>query len=394
MHSTSSGNPPGPQAVARAADTPPMSRAWEVVVIGAGPAGTAAACELASDGLQVLLVEAKAFPRRKVCGGCLNQVSTQLVQKFLGAEHHLWHGSLPLHGFQLSQAGRRWCYKLPAGFAVDRQLLDDSLVRRAVELGVTFCDATTAKLLPPDAAHRRVELSQATGTRVIESQVVVLASGLGNRAAGNDSQLQHRVARGSRVGVEAIFAAFPEQYSAGTIHMAVGDSGYVGLTQIAGARLHVAAAVDRPSLQHRGPAQLIQDILKQADVAALPADSTVSWRGTPALTSRAAHLAAHRVFLVGDAAGYVEPFTGEGIRWALESGIGVAPLAARAVSAWNDHLIREWEQWYGTHIAHRQRLCRHVSWGLKYSATRWLAAHALRLRPGLADSVIYHLNTI
>ena len=46
---------------------------WDILIIGAGPAGAVAARQLALAGLDVLLVDRKAFPRRKVCGGCLNE---------------------------------------------------------------------------------------------------------------------------------------------------------------------------------------------------------------------------------------------------------------------------------------------------------------------------------
>ncbi len=366
---------------------------WDVVIVGAGPAGAAAACSIAADGLRVLLVDAKPFPRRKVCGGCLNQVSTQLVRQLLGAEHPLWQSSVSLDHFELSHAGRATRLEMPPGFAVDRALLDQSLVARAVELGVMFADSTVAKLSPAGGQGRAVELSTASGSRVVTAQVVVLACGLGNRAAGDNQELQHTVARTSRVGVEAIFEKFPKQYAAGTIHMVVAGCGYVGLTQISQGRLHVAAAVDRTPLQQFGPGELVQRLLVEAGAPKLYTDQSIAWRGTPPLTSRAKRVADRRVFVVGDAAGYVEPFTGEGIRWALQSGIGVAPLVVRAVAAWDDHFIIQWEHWYGTQIGRRQRMCRRISTALKSTTARWLADRALRWRPNLAAPIIAHLNS-
>jgi flavin-dependent dehydrogenase len=366
---------------------------WDVAIIGAGPAGSAAACCMAQLGLQVLLVDAKPFPRRKVCGGCLNQVSTALVRELLGSEHPLWQAALPLNCFELSHLGRTSRFDLPAGVAVDRALLDQSLVNRAIECGATFVDSTVAKLLTPLVAMREVELSDSNGARVINSRVVVLASGLGNRSAGSNEQLHQRATAGSRLGVEAILDKFPEQYGRHAIHMSVGREGYVGLTQIAGQRLHVAAAVNRQHLQQIGPAELVNRILLAAGTPLLEDVAAVAWRGTPPLTVHAQCIADHRVFLIGDAAGYVEPFTGEGIRWALESGMAVAPLVATAVKSWDEALVAQWKQWYSSHILRHQRLCRQLSWGLKHSAVRWLADRALRLSPQIAQSVIAQLNT-
>ncbi len=366
---------------------------WDVIIIGAGPAGSAAACCMAQLGLQVLLVDAKPFPRRKVCGGCLNQGSITMVRGLLGSEHPLWQTALPINCFALSHVGRTLRFDLPAGCAMDRALLDQSLVNRAMEFGAKFVDSTVAKLLTPLAAMREVELSDSGGTRKINSRVVVLASGLGNRSAGSNEQLHQQAAASSRVGIEAIVDRFPEHYGGNAIHMSVGREGYVGLTQIAGQRLHVAAAVNRQPLQQIGPAELVNRILREAGTPLLEDVAAVAWRGTPPLSARAQSIADHRVFLIGDAAGYVEPFTGEGIRWALESGMAVAPVVATAVVSWDDALVTQWKQWYAAHILRHQRLCRRLSWGLKHPAVRWLADRALRLRPQIAQSVIAQLNT-
>jgi flavin-dependent dehydrogenase len=222
--------------------------------------------------------------------------------------------------------------------------------------------------------------------------VVIVAAGLGNQVAGIETSLRSTAAFESRVGIEAIYSQYPAAYTPGTIHMAVSGPGYVGLTQIAGKLLHVAAAVDRRVLQETGPEQLTQIILRGAGAPELLPDSEVTWRGTPPLTSSAMRLAAERVFVVGDAARYVEPFTGEGIRWALQTGIGVTPFAVAACQAWQAKLIQHWEAWYSQHIATEQRLCRRLTTGLKSPIVRWVGHQALRLGPGLAASVIARLN--
>ena len=72
------------------------------------------------------------------------------------------------------------------------------------------------------------------------------------------------------------------------------------------------------------------------------------WQGTAGLTRQTQPLAEERLFLLGDAAGYVEPFTGEGIAWALASAQAVAPLARRAMERWDPQIARDWS------VLHRQ----------------------------------------
>ena len=58
-------------------------------------------------------------------------------------------------------------------------------------------------------------------------------------------------------------------------------------------------------------------------------------------------LAQERLFLIGDAAGYVEPFTGEGIAWALSSAQAITPLALRAIEGWRPQLATDWADLHG-----------------------------------------------
>ena len=74
----------------------PISNQWDVIIVGAGPAGCAAAIAVAEQGRAVLLLDAKEFPRRKVCGGCLNPNSIGLLRELIGKEDPLWNDSIHL----------------------------------------------------------------------------------------------------------------------------------------------------------------------------------------------------------------------------------------------------------------------------------------------------------
>ena len=65
----------------------------------------------------------------------------------------------------------------------------------------------------------------------------------------------------------------------------------------------------------------------------------MGWKGTPELTRRPVRLGAERLFAVGDAGGYVEPFTGEGVLWALSGARALAPLVARVAERWDPGLL-------------------------------------------------------
>ena len=107
-----------------------------------------------------------------------------------------------------------------------------------------------------------------------------------------------------------------------------------------------------------GPGRAAARLVREAGWPPPDRLDELPWRGTPALTRRPHRVAAERVFVVGDAAGYVEPFTGEGMAWALASGVAVAPLAARAVERWRPELARQWADLHRRVVGRRQVVCR------------------------------------
>lgn len=142
--------------------------------------------------------------------------------------------------------------------------------------------------------------------------------------------------------------------------MAVGRRGYLGLAVVETGALNIAAALDPQFVQRQGGlATAAASILAEAKFPPLPGLLNAAWRGTPALTRSPRRIAAERLFLVGDAAGYVEPFTGEGITWALLGAAAVAPLAAVAWnSPWDSNWENEWRRQYAATIGSQQRFCR------------------------------------
>jgi 2-polyprenyl-6-methoxyphenol hydroxylase-like FAD-dependent oxidoreductase len=147
--------------------------------------------------------------------------------------------------------------------------------------------------------------------------------------------------------------------------MACGAAGYVGLVRLEDGRLNVAAAFDAPALKAaHAPGVAASRVLTEVGWP-VPAElPDRPWRGTPALTRRLGRPSGERVLAVGDAAGYVEPFTGEGMAWALASGLAVVPLALRVARGWRPALADVWASGRRA-AARRQRLCRTVAWLLR-----------------------------
>jgi menaquinone-9 beta-reductase len=334
-------------------ETPDVaSRTWDVIVIGAGPAGALSALLSARSGAATLLIERKRFPRLKVCGGCLNASAVGLLGS-LGLGGIASEFGLPIDHLELGLRGKRAKLELPGGVAIPRTHLDAELVRHAREAGAEFLPETCAVLGKDAGLAREVALTTHGREQVVMARCVVVASGLGGSAMGDEGAFSTRVARGSRLGAGCVVETDPAPYARGGIAMAIGRSGYVGLTPTIDG-LAIASATSPAFLKSQGgPARAAAAIFQEAGFPPVPGMLSAEWSGTLPLTRSTRPVAASRVFLVGDAAGYIEPFTGQGMAIALQGAVALAPHVARAIAAWSPAVAKAWSRDYARQIASR-----------------------------------------
>jgi flavin-dependent dehydrogenase len=366
---------------------------WDVIVIGAGPAGALAAHQLARQQLRVLLVEKRAFPRWKICGSCLNGVALRALQQAeLG---HLLPdlGAVPLQRIRLGLQGHQLELALPAGRSLSRGRLDLALCEAAVAAGAVLrspCEATVAGCSP---AGREVRLRSGADVQTASARVVLVASGLGSAALGPELPIETRISPRARIGAGCELEADVRGYGNGTIHMAIGRHGYVGLVRNEAGALNLAAAFDRLHLVATGgPAASAAEVLAEAGFDPLPEATTATWRATSALTRRSIPPAAERVLLLGDAAGYVEPFTGEGMGWALVGALAVVPLVLQAHREWNRGIEREWARRHARLIGSRQRFCHGLAFALRRPGLSRALLSAAGRWPALTAPLLQHLD--
>jgi flavin-dependent dehydrogenase len=353
-------------------------RAWDVVVVGAGVAGPLAAHGLARRGAAVLLVDKATFPRWKVCGSCLNpRALAALAAAGLGGLPADC-GAVPLPALRVGFRGRSAGLPLAGWVALSRERFDAALIDAAVRAGAAFLPGTTARLGPVEGDARLVRLRQGDREATASARLVLAADGLGGQTLAGAA-----VAAGSRVGAGVVAADGPEFYGPGTVFMAGSAAGYVGLVRLEDGRLNIAAAFDAAALKSaHAPGVAAERVLAEAGWPVPAGLAGLPWRGTPALT-RAGRPAGERVLAVGDAAGYVEPFTGEGMAWALASALAVVPLALRAARGWRPELGEVWASRHRA-AARGQRLCRAVAWLTRHPGLGWAALAALRRLPWAA----------
>ena len=228
------------QATIRLADAATCS--WDTIVVGAGPAGSLAAYELARQGAKVLLVDKASFPRWKVCGSCINGRALGILRAAGLGEMSGRLRAVALGSLWLCSAKRRAVVPLPDGVVLSRERFDAALIEAAVDAGVDFLPGTRARLGPVLAEARMVVLQQESSDARVASSIVLAADGIAGSLLAR--QPERRVPRQSNswIGAGAIVRSGPDAYRPGTIFMACGSGGYAGVVRLEDGRLDVAAA--------------------------------------------------------------------------------------------------------------------------------------------------------
>ena len=249
--------------------------------------------------------------------------------------------------------------------------------------------------MPARRSYRHVELRPRVGPAShVRGRIVLAADGLGHASLRHIDIFRSRTPECGRVGL-GIRVRDPEKaYSPDAIHMAVGRRGYVGLARTADGHWNVAAAVDPESLRLAdSPAHLIQQILLQAGMPALRFLEEAHFRGTVSLTRMSDRLASDRICLLGDAAGYVEPFTGEGMGAALESALSIVPAVLDSLKDWDDRRMLLWEREQLRERNRGQFACRILTTLVRRPTIVSMSLRALNAFPSVARPLVRRIHS-
>ena len=322
---------------------------WDTIVIGAGVAGGVAACAAAKLGLKTLLLDRVTLPRNKVCGCCLAPAGcAALVRAGLG---DVLADAGTLNSVRLHSGKVAAQFGMPPYRVIARTVLDTRLAAAAVALGVTFRPGVSARV----GTDNVVTVVVGEGPMRLFARSVLVCDGLGGTSLKDHAAFTWSTGKASHLGLGAVLARSPWPMHPGLLHMVCGKHGYLGLVELPGGLIDAAAAVSPEALRAAGsPEELITAMVLEGggDVQAL---RDVRWTGTPLLTRHRSRVAHGRIVLVGDSAGYVEPFTGEGMTWAIECGIEAARLAHRMMHA--NAASTQWELIRAGIIGRRHRIC-------------------------------------
>ncbi|MBL1176344.1 geranylgeranyl reductase family protein [Pantanalinema sp. GBBB05] len=317
---------------------------YDLLVCGAGPAGTIAAAQAAQAGLKVALLEKYPLPRHKTCGGGMpvavqhflrDLVPEAFVESNVRYMRHTWNFTNPYLG-AISPSGSARALSL---WMVRRSVFDHALAQRAVRAGAELWDGLVVRSLQLESQQVvvRAQALKADGDLTPKSEFVATAPYVIGADGANGVTAKATGLRQKRAISLAMEIEYPYQWhdhpelKPAIAHLEYGavKQGYAWIFPKAD-HLNIGAGVFRfgQADARREPqvkSQLQQAILGYLDLFQLPYDPSSLqfhahplpiWNGREPL-----HTPDGQVLLAGDAAGLINPFFGDGILHAVKSGI-------------------------------------------------------------------------
>ena len=282
---------------------------YDVAVIGGGPAGTAASIAAARAGKKVILFERGRYPRHKVCGEFVSPESHHVLVNLLGNDHPLLQTPAMISRARMFADGRCIEFQLhERAWSITRHDLDFALWQAAEQSGVHCKIETKVDSIASDHVIT-------VGERVNAKTVI--------NASGRWSNLRRPIKQDGPqlIGLKAHFSG---EYAPDSTDIYFFEGGYCGVQPIS------ATAVNASAVVQSNVATSMEEVLAAHPDLWLRSrqwERITDLVTTSPLIHRAPEPVTDGVLNVGDAAGFIDPFVGDGISLALRSGVLAAQCA-------------------------------------------------------------------
>ncbi len=379
----------------------------EVVVVGGGPAGAATAWALARNGVDVLVIDRAHFPRPKPCAEYLSPQASRILADMGALPAIEGAGAAQLAGMMVrAPNGETFEGRFAAshgfhgfrdrGLALRRELLDQIVLDRARAAGARVSEGVAVTDITRDAGGRTngVRVRDEHGTRDITARIVVGADGIRSVVARRLG-LFRRARWPRRMAFVTHYRGVSGIRDCGEMHVAA--DGYCGLADVGGGLTNVALVVPQEQVreasgdttgffQHwlmRHP-MLSERFSNAEQVSPLQVTGPFSVRARRAWATGAA--------LVGDAADFYDPFTGEGIYAALRGGELLGPYLCQALRTTAvreaDVALEAYDRCRRNEFSGKWRVERLIGLAVASPPIMNYAARALKRRSHLADLLV------
>jgi flavin-dependent dehydrogenase len=373
-------------------------------VVGGGPAGAATAWALARAGVDVRILDRARFPRDKPCAEYLSPQASRIMDAMGALPAVEAAGGAQLSGMMVrSPSGHEFRGEFAAshgfrgfrdrGIALRRRLLDPLLLASATRAGAQLSEGVRVRDVARDGSGRIIGV-ETDGGRTLHARLVIGADGLRSVVARRLGLA--RTARWPRrLALVTHYAGVAGMGTSGEMH--VERDGYLGMADVGGGLTNVALVVPVRGARMIGgdPAAYLERwIARRPHLAArFTAATRVSpVHATGPFAQRARRAWAPGAALVGDAADFFDPFTGEGIYAALRGGELLLPYAfeaARAPSARTaDVALAAYDRCRRHQFAGKWRVERLIAAAVSSSGLMNRAARVLSSRHELADLLV------
>ena len=374
-----------------------------MLVAGAGPAGSATAALLAREGFSVLLLDRASFPRDKACSEYMSPEAVRILARLGVLESLERSGAFPLEGMKVTAprgatahgrfAGAGTPFRR-TGLSVSRRILDHQLLTAARDAGATVLERTVVEelLYEGGVVSGAVVRNRASGQRhSFRARLTVGADGLRSVVARRLGTRQHGT---RRMAFVAHVAQVEGMTASAELHFR--EHGYVGLNQIGHGQTNVAIVM--PAERAREARQGTERFFDQT-LATFPEVRERVHTGrvvrsilaTGPFAVRSSHVIAHGAMLVGDAADFFDPATGDGIYSALRGAELLVDTAADALRQ-PDHLTADrlvaYQRSRRRVFAGKWLLERILDQALRFPRLLDLGVSRLSRRSGVADTLI------